>query len=183
MKLRHFGIGASLPTVIASNLQNRVQQVRVGNYLSDELFITSGVPQGSVVGTLFFLIFINDLPDFCICTPFLFADDLKLAGSCMYTIQNDLLSLLTWSKNNKLDFNFKKTNLLNFSTTSVKCDHPVLFMENDIYLKNEKIRVLVVIVSPSLTWTSHAIQNLQIVTRGLQSRVYIFPALTYASGV
>ena len=92
----------------ASYLQNIVQQVRVGNYLSDELSTASGVPQGSVVGPLFFLIFIDDLTDFCTCAPFLFADDLKLATSSMFTIQNDWLSLLSWSKNNKLDFNFKK---------------------------------------------------------------------------
>ena len=197
MKLRHFGLGGSL----ASYLQNRIQQVRVGTYRSDELSITSGVPQGSVVGSLFFLNFIIDLPDFCTCTLFLLADDLKLASFSLFTLQSDLLSLLTWSKNNKLDFNFKKTSLLNIRETSVKCDHPVLFMENDMYLKNESIRNLGVIVSANLTWTSHVnskiancYQRLAILRRNLPKypnpeikfklyRVYILPALTYASGV
>ena len=101
----------------------------------------------TMLTTSTFLIFVS-VPDF-------FADDLKLASSCLFTPQNDLLSLLTWSNNYKLDLNFKKTSPLNFSETSVKCDHLVLFMENDIYLKNEKIHDLGVIVSPNLTWNSH----------------------------
>ena len=51
MKLRQFGLGGFLLKVIASYLQNRVQQNKVGNYRSDELFITRGVPKPQCLAT------------------------------------------------------------------------------------------------------------------------------------
>ena len=54
MKLRHFGPGDSIPKVIPLYLQNRVQQVKIGNnYLSDELSITSGIPRAQFLAPFF----------------------------------------------------------------------------------------------------------------------------------
>ena len=73
--------------------------------------IRSGVPQGSVLGPLLFLIFINDLPENLNCNPKLFADDVSL-NAIMYdnnnstkTIENDLKSLYEWSVKWKMEFN------------------------------------------------------------------------------
>ena len=211
-KLRSLGLGGSLLKLIASYLQNRVQQVEMENCQSEVVSITSwvtswvgwsitsGVPQGSVVGPLFFIAFINDLPENCECVPFLFADDLKLASSSLIELQNDLLSLMKWSEENKLDFNLQKTKLLHFSKSKIQGDNLVLDMgEIDIYPTTKCIRDLGVWVSPNLTWTDHrnikianCYKRLAMLRRNLPKmlnpdmkfilyRIYILPALAYAS--
>ena len=201
-KLRSLGLGGSLLKLIASYLQNGVHQVNIENCQSEECPITSGVPQGSVVGPLFFIAFINDLPENCECVPFLFADDLKLASSSLIELQNDLLSLMKWSEENKLDFNLQKTKLLHFSKSNIQCDNLVLHMgEYDIFPTTKSIRDLGVWVSPNPTWIDHinikianCYKRLAILRRNLPKmlnadmkfklyRIYILPALTYASGV
>ena len=65
--------------VLYDNLKNRKQFVRVDNISSKVLEVTSGVPQGSLLGPLLFCIFINDLPEVLkFSEPYIFADDLKL---------------------------------------------------------------------------------------------------------
>ena len=81
-------------TWISEFLCFRTQRVRNENSYSSPTPVKSGIPQGSVLGTLLFVIYINDLPDVCrdLCSLFLFADDAK-----MYKVisQNSDLQLLT----------------------------------------------------------------------------------------
>ena len=80
--------------------------------------MTSGVPQGSVLGPILFLVYVNDLPSNLRCKITLFADDVKIwsklsnAGDCVI-LQKDLEQLYLWSLNNKLPFNFTKCKMLN----------------------------------------------------------------------
>jgi len=81
LKLRSYGISGYLLSWIENFLTNRSQQTKVGNSLSDITYLSSGVVQGSVIGPLLFVLFINDLAylfndNKCICK--LYADDLKL---------------------------------------------------------------------------------------------------------
>ena len=78
-KLIDIGVGGCLLEILIDFLKNRRQYVRVDNTSSKILDITSGVPQGSLLGPLLFCIFINNLPDALVFyEPFIFADDLKI---------------------------------------------------------------------------------------------------------
>ena len=109
---------------------------------------------------------------------------------------------MKWSEENKLGFNLQKTKLLHFSKSKIQCDNLVLHMgENEIYPTTKIIRDLGVWVSPNLTWTDHinikianCYKSLAMFRRNLPKmlnpdmkfklyRIYILPALAYASGV
>ena len=119
-KLHKCGISGRLLKWFHAYLTDRVQCVCINNQLSNFLPVTSGVPQGSILGPLLFAIYINDLPD-CIGSSrsLLFADDTK----CFRTIsrcsdisllQQDLNQLSIWSTINCLLFNGNKSVHLHF---------------------------------------------------------------------
>ena len=80
-KLSHYGIRGTLLNWIQSFLSDRSQRVLIDNHSSEPAPVTSGVPQGSVLGPLLFLLYINDLPERANSTTRLFADDSLLALS------------------------------------------------------------------------------------------------------
>ena len=120
-KLEFYGIRGIALDWFKSYLANRKQYVIYNNKTSDNLDITCGVPQGSVLGPLLFIVYTNDLPD-CIegAETILFADDTTICQSSdniefLYHSMNDNLDRLTdWFKANKLSLNINKTNYMIF---------------------------------------------------------------------
>ena len=75
LKLESYGIEGNLLRWISAFLRDRRQRVVLGDSISDWMPVTSGVPQGSVLGPILFLIFINDMPEVIQSLVKLFADD------------------------------------------------------------------------------------------------------------
>ena len=88
-KLEHYGVRGTALNWFTSYLSDRSQYVSVNGHTSDHLKITCGVPQGSVLGPLLFLIYINDLPNGSkLLTFYLFSDDTNI-----YFKSNDITHL------------------------------------------------------------------------------------------
>lgn len=120
-KLYFYGIRGIALELIKSYLENRKQRVKTGNHLSDFMEILCGVPQGSILGPLLFLLYINDLPFAIDLASILFADDTSVLSSSknISTLFEDINSKLeelnTWFISNKLTVNYSKTNYIIFS--------------------------------------------------------------------
>ena len=111
-KLDQSGIKGPLLHWFSSYLDKRLQRVVIDGKSSDWLPVTSGVPQGSILGPALFVLFINDMPNVLShsSTLALFADDAKCFRAIRsYTdcalLQDDIDKLVDWSNNWKLDFN------------------------------------------------------------------------------
>lgn len=119
-KLQTFGFSDSLGCLISSYLSDRQQFVTFNGFRSNFYTAASGVPQGSNIGPLLFLIFINDLPDLLGCEKLLFADDLKIftkiktPTDCSH-LQADLLVLQKWCTQNALSLNIAKCKIVTYT--------------------------------------------------------------------
>ena len=112
-KLESFGITGKTLKVISDFLSGRSFRVRIGKTLSDIFDVLSGVPQGSVLGPLLFLIYINDIPEGIRSFMLLFADDLKLVvnANLPNVTQSDLDLLNDWQEKWLLSFNTSDKNV------------------------------------------------------------------------
>ena len=121
-KLEKLVIGTNTLNVIRDYLNNRKQCVLYNNIYSDKLALTTGVPQGSSLGPLLFMVYINDLPDILLYCKYLpFADDTVLylgrkdEGTVYTEMQLDLDAVHAWCNNNQITLNQAKTEYIRFS--------------------------------------------------------------------
>ena len=160
-KLQNFGITGNLFNWFCSYLSCRSQSVAIDGTFSSKLPVTSGVPQGSILGPLMFIIFINDLPDSVqSATPLLFADDTKciktvssLHDTCL--LQDDLSALTSWSSFWELAFNSSKCKLLRILPPNQTHHSANYSINNSIIDSNTLHRDLGILVSSDLTWDNH----------------------------
>ena len=119
IKLKAYGITGTLLTWITNFLTGRSQKVVVNGIQSTPTPVLSGIPQGSVLGPLLFLIYVNDLPNDICSSLMLFADDTKIyrciqSTEDAETLQADLNTLSQWSTTWQLPFNVDKCKVLHF---------------------------------------------------------------------
>ena len=121
-KLEHYGINGPVNGWIKAWLMNRSQRVIVEGASSDEVSVRSGVPQGTVLGPLMFLIYINDIGENITSTLRLFADDsllyctVEIPQDCQ-SLQDDLDKLTQWSCKWQMKFNISKCKSLASTST------------------------------------------------------------------
>ena len=119
-KLEAYGVSGKVLRWIKNFLANRSQRVCIKGVLSESLPVVSGVPQGSVIGPLLFLIYINDLLDDISSGGKLFADDAKIFRKIKDIrdrdiLQEDLRKLQSWSSKWLLQFNEEKCKVMHIS--------------------------------------------------------------------
>ena len=131
-KLQAYGICGSTLRWIESFLVGRSQRVAVNGTLSGVREVLSGVPQGSVLGPLLFLLYINNIVDDLECSFLLFADDSKLfkhikTAEDIASVQRDLQRLEAWSEKWLLKFHPGKCHVLSlgkFDSRTLADDSP-----------------------------------------------------------
>ena len=162
-KLDYYGIRGVTKDWFTSYLTNRYQYVSLGQTASELLSVSCGVPQGSVLGPLLFLIYINHFSNCSEILDFhLFADDanlfykhknLKVLES---KVNNELVNIHTWLSANKLSLNIDKSNFIIFHPPQKKLPFHVTLSLNGINLNQEySIKYLgIVIIDSHLSWKS-----------------------------
>jgi len=131
-KIDKHGICGKVWSWINEWLNGRRQRVCIDGYCSAWEPVTSGVPQGSVLGPLLFLIFINDIDTSLLCSILKFADDTKLFGTVNNVVdkimmQKDLNQLMDWSEQWQMPFNASKCKVMHLGHRN---NHYEYFMGN-----------------------------------------------------
>ena len=142
-KLHSYGFRDPLLGWLKSFLIGRRQGVCVHDTVSLWHNVTSGMPQGSFLGPVLFLLYINDLPDNVASHVYMFADDTKIYRSMTShddttILQNDLDCLQCWSAKWFLNFDLHKYKVISL-TKSTACSHD----NADYYVKNKALRLAV----------------------------------------
>ena len=208
-RLAQAGFHPHILSWLCSYLSDRQQNVLVNGEHSQPTRVLSGVPQGSVLGPLLFLLYINDITKLCLSPNTrltLYADDMLLykpvsSDTSYAELQQDINLLSQWSDENMLSFNTAKCKCM-LLTNKRNISHPTIMLNNEPLEYVQQYKYLGVIVSHNLCWSHHiqevcskARRTLGIIYRNIASntndpltvfRLYIAlvrPHLEYAAQV
>ena len=165
---KSYGISGQIFGIISSFLSNRRLWVVQDGKSSEKYPVNAGVPQASIIGPTFFLLYINDLPDDVICNIAIYADDTILYSKCDWAsdmwqqlelaseLESDLQDTVDWGREWLVDFNAGKTQLVSFGWSNntgaidVKMDGSVLH-------EKSSFKMLCLTFSSKLDWGSYII--------------------------
>ena len=154
------GINGNLYTLLRNYILNRKQKVVLNGKMSDWAYPNAGVPQGSVLGPLLFLIFINDINLDLDIPMYMFADDitlicqLKNLQDLEQILNRNLKNLRKWSKIWRVKFSTVKTKCMMFS--NIKIDQmPTIKLGDEILEFVENHKLLGIILNKKMSWDNH----------------------------
>ena len=154
--LTHYKVHPCLINWIENYLSGRSQSTLVEDTYSSSIQVTSGVPQGSVLGPLLFSIYLQDLINKIVTNcknvkVYAFADDLKLVSPCSKDLQNALDIVYSWVKNWELLINADKSEHLIIRCTTAT----TFYLGPQIIPRVSNVRDLGVIITDQLKWNSY----------------------------
>ena len=186
-KLRFYGINEMAYNLMKNYLENRKQFVQFDSCSSKMKSIDKGVPQGSILGPLLFLIYINDIPNSSNILNFLmYADDTTL-HCCLEDIEDDnkefrinqeLQHVQDWLKVNRLALNVKKTKYMMFHKHNKIVEHLDLHVNNNAIEKVDNFNFLGLHLNTRLTWHTHVSEISKKISRAvgiIKKMQWIFP--------
>ena len=178
-KIKSYGVDSNLLSWFSSYLQDRQQRVVINNSSSSLCNVPAGVPHGSVLGPLLFILYINDIAENLISLSRLFADDTSFSYSSGDELQiktvigHDLKELDEWSKKWLMSFNPDKTEIMLFSNTEIP-ELNFIFNGRTIPITNSH-KHLGVTFSSDAKWNIH-IEN---ILSSIYKHLNVLPKLKY----
>ena len=168
-KLDHYGFRGTINIWFSSYLQGRTQTTQIGPHISERLDSTCRVPQGSVLGPLLFLLYMNDIQESSDKLSFyLFVDDTNILfanknlKSFEFDVNHKLNKVYDWLIANKLTFNIKKSNFVILCPAQRKLSYQpkIVIFDNKQNKKvapehKDYVKYLRIIIDKNLSWKHH----------------------------